>query len=238
MKKLKIAICLLWSVFLCSFFLFQDSRKGIGQTDLSSTGPNVVSDSPDIDSFDEAIQKRFLTEPGFGGARIAPVKPQPLESGHVRSFHPVNDDEKSLLAAFEKNGWKVGLYLFGRTAMPNGKDENPLAKFKVRYRINKPVPITWGLKEKHLPKSKKLMDEVKSAFIAFQTQSDENKDRYQFTKGDWTYVAKPVRAVNQSCIRCHTDYVITEKLDDDRFKFRKRAVGDVNGVVVYGFTKK
>lgn len=138
---------------------------------------------------------------------------------------------------FEKDGWKVGLYLFGRRAMPDGKDENPLDKFKIRYRINSPVPITWGMKEKELPKAKKLIKEVKAAFIAFQSPSGENEARYQFTQGDWTYIAKPVRAVNQSCIRCHTDYVITEKLDDKRFRFRKRAVGDVNGIIVYGFSK-
>lgn len=59
-----------------------------------------MSDSPDIDRFDEAVQRRFLTEPSFGMARLAPMTPQPLKSAHVRSFHPVNDDEKSMLAAF------------------------------------------------------------------------------------------------------------------------------------------
>src|SRR5687768_520940 len=112
MKKLKLAICLVWAMLLCSLFLFTDFRKSSGQTDLPSLGSGISSDSPDIDSFDKAIQRRFLTEPSFGMARIAPLTPQPLESRHVGSFSPVNDEEKSMLAAFEAKGWKMGLYLF------------------------------------------------------------------------------------------------------------------------------
>ena len=81
------------------------------------------------------------------------------------------------------------------------------------------------------------MKEVKDAFLFFQRNEHESESNIQFTKGEWTFVAKPVRAANESCIRCHTDYVITEKLDHDRYKFRKRAVGDVNGIIVYGFSR-
>lgn len=128
--------------------------------------------------------------------------------------------------------------MFGRRAEPSENEKNPLGKFKIRYRINEPVPVTWGLREKHLPNSKKLIGEVKEAFLKFQAANQPHENNFQFTKGDWTFVARPVRVLNDSCIKCHTDYVVTSKLDDGRFQFRKKAVGDVNGVIVYSFLKE
>ena len=178
--------------------------------------------------------------PAFGMARIvsSPTRPEPLRSKHVGSFHPQDEEETSVLSEFQKDGWEVGLYLFGRWAYPDEKRKDPLDKFKIDYRINRPLPITAGLKEKDLTKSKKLISEIKSAFLTFQLGDNPKTNRYQFSRGGWTYIAKPVRVANQSCLKCHTDYVITEQLDDGKFKFRKRSVGDVNGVIVYGFKRK
>lgn len=237
MKRVKLTICLVWVTSLCALILFQEAGTSSGQTTSQPKPSGEIGASPDFEAFDQAVQKRFLTQPNFGMARMLPTTPQPLRSGHVRSFSPINEDEKSILAEFEKGGWKVGIFLYGRTAMPEHPEESPLENFKIRYRVNQPVPISRGLKEKDLAKAKKLIDEVKTAFVTFQTPTSENQASYQFTKGDWTYVAKPVRAANQSCIQCHADYVITEMLDNKRFKFRKRAVGDVNGVIVYAFSK-
>lgn len=240
MKGLKIAACLACIAFTCSIFLFQGSQISRGQRlstgNAEQTSNPSMPDQPDIDRFNDAMQKRFLTEPFFGIARMAPTTPQPLRSGHVGGFHPQGEEETSILSEFQKDGWKVGLYLFGRRAVPDEKRKNPLEKFKIRYRLNQPLPIT-GVEEKELPGSKKLIDEVKSAFLAFQAAENPARVRYQFSRGEWTYIAKPVLAMNQNCLKCHTDYVITEKLDDGKFKFRKRAVGDVNGIIVYGFTK-
>lgn len=241
MKKLKVSICLLWLLILVAMVSLDNSEKISGQSretdELSDRSLMLSPDALLVNQFDKAVQRRFLTEPGFGMTRLAPTEPVPLESAHVSSFSPVNEEEKELVSGFQNTGWKVGMYLFGRRALPKENKDNRLDNFKIRYRINQPVPITWGLKEKQLPGAKKLVDEVKEAFISFQRNERTSESSIQFTKGDWTFVAKPVRAANDSCIRCHTDYVITEKLGDDRYKFRKRAVGDVNGIIVYAFSR-
>ena len=36
----------------------------------------------------------------------------------------------------------------------------------------------------------------------------------------------------------NNDYAVIDKLQDGRFKFRKRAVGDVNGILLYAFRKR
>lgn len=240
-NKLKVSICAIWLLILVVMVSLHNLQKISGQTretnELSNKTLKLAPEALLVNQFDKVVQRRFLTEPGFGMARMAPLKPVPLESNHVRSFSPVSEEEKGLVSGFENKGWKVGLYLFGRQALPNGNKNNRLDKFKIRYRVNQPVPITWGLQEKQLPSAKKLMKEVKEAYLFFQKNERTSESSMQFTKGEWTFVAKPVRAANESCIRCHTDYVITEKLNDDRYKFRKRAVGDVNGIIIYGFSR-
>lgn len=165
------------------------------------------------------------------------TKPEPLRSSHLGSFSPVNEEESLLLSEFEKDGWKVGLYLFGRVSTRKESKGDAAPKFMVNYRLNQPLPITATLKMKQLPGASKLMKEVKTAFIEFQTPNSPRENNYEFTIGKWSYFARPVRAVNESCLKCHTDYVITEKLANGQFRFKKRGVGDANGVIVYGFAQ-
>ena len=129
------------------------------------------------------------------------------------------------------------LYLFGKRANPRIVDGKTKKDFVINYRINQPVSITKGLKKQDLPKGETLMKDVKEAFLAFQTPNGANENNYDFRVGKWSYVVRPVRAANESCLKCHTDYVVTEKLKSGQFKFRKRQIGDANGVLVYGFSK-
>jgi len=71
--------------------------------------------------------------------------------------------------------------------------------------------------------------------FTFQNETADAPKNIEFVKGDWSYVAKPVRAMNESCLKCHNDYVILDKLPNGQFKMRKRQVGDVNGVLLYAF---
>jgi hypothetical protein len=241
-KRIKYLALLAAFVFASGAFIDRHSTETRGQTHpLTDADAGSVPDRSVIDRFDQAVQKRFITQPDFGIARIVemrtPWPPQPLESRHVRSFSPVNDDERELVAKLEKEGWLTGIYLFGKRATPRENAKEPMSKFDIRYRVKRPVPVSAGLKESNLPGSKKIIREVKDAFMRFQSATDAPVDM-RFQKGDWTFVAKPVRAVNESCVTCHADYVVTTKLDNGKFQFRKRQVGDVNGVIVYGFSKK
>lgn len=234
MQRTKIVVCSVWMIFLCAFAAYWGFSTANGQTrEVSKTVPERSL----IDRFDAAIHQRFLSEPFFGMARMAPITPQPLHSSHVGSFNPVNEEERELLTSLNKDGWKVGLYLFGRVSTLKESKGNATPKFRINYRLNEPLPITSNLKIKQLPGASKLLKEVKAAFIEFQTPNSPRENNYEFTIGKWSYVARPVRAVNESCIRCHTDYVITEKLPDGQYRFKKRAIGDANGVVVYGFAR-
>jgi len=235
MLKIKIIVCLIWAFSIVVLFSFQEFSPASGQTKELTLDKNPKPENSLVDRFDKAVQQRFLTEPNFGIRRIQPVHPP---SPHLEQFSPINDEEKTSVADFENDGWKVSLYLFGRRATPKIADGKEQKEFTINYRLNKPLPITRELRGKHLPKAEKLLKEVKAAFLEFQTPNSPNENDYEFSIGKWSYVAKPVRAVNQSCLKCHTDYVLTEKIEDDKYKFRKRQVGDANGVIVYGFAKK
>lgn len=238
MRIIKLVVLAVWVVSIVLVVLARNSSPVLGRTELSPDQP-IVEVRPKtelIDRFDRAIQRRFLDAPFFGMARITPRNP-PVTSGHVGGFSPRDEEESKTLQEFGRENWKVSLHLFGRRAQPKEVKGVKTDKFEIRYRLNDPVSITRNLKESKIPSPKKLLKNVKQAFIDFQTPDSPNYNNYEFRVGDWAYVARPVRVPNQSCLQCHTDYVITAKLDDGRYKFRKRNVGDANGVVVYGFRK-
>lgn len=240
MRRLKFAICLAVAALGGGAFSVRYAPEISGQTRVGSLqnardrAPNVAS----IDRLDHAVQRRFLTEPFFGIRRIEPTTPEPLESIHVGSFSARTDEERAIVSGIGKDGWLSAIYLFGRRATPRGDKTNPYRKFDIRYRVNLPVPVTPELERDKLPKSKKLIDDVKKAFARFQSAPAADPAEYRFAQGKWEFVAKPVRAVNQSCVSCHTDWVVNADLGDGRYEFRQRKIGDVNGVIVYGFSKK
>jgi hypothetical protein len=240
-SKLKTFVCLVWVICVVMFASTQDFWSANGQTVEKKAKSNPKPEMSQIDAFDALIQKRFLTEPGFGILRIEPIVPL---SHHLAYFSPKDTEEEKAVASFKDSGWKTGLYLFGRTANPKVVKGKQQKTFVINYNTHDPLPISLATDRvnrdlflKEIPKTEKLIDNVKTAFIAFQTPNSENENNYEFSIGKWSYVARPVRAVNESCIKCHTDYVITEKLGDGKFTFRKRKVGDANGVIVYGFRK-
>lgn len=239
LKKLKILVFSIWTIFIFAMIFVQIFSPVRGQSQQVINNEkaklNLKPENALIKRFDTAIQERFLTMPDFGIRRIQPANPP---GPHLEYFSPINDVEKQSVAAFEEGDWKVSLYLFGRRANPRIVDGKETKKFSINYRLNPPLSITDETRTVILPRSKELIGEVKKAFIEFQTPESPNENNYEFSIGDWSYVAKPVRAVNESCLKCHTDYVVTEKIGDHRFKFRKRAVGDANGVIVYGFARK
>ena len=234
MKLSKYLVLLAAVVFGVGVFIFRLAPETRGQTAPASGG---VPDANLIGRFDGAVQRRFLEQPRFGMARIAPTTPQPLRSGHVPSFEALNEEENAVLSQLSKQGWKTAIYLFGKRATPREGKKDPMSKFDIRYRLNEPVPVSVGLwKDNDLPGPKKIIREVKDAFTQFQSES-ETPAELSFVKGEWSFVARPVRAVNESCVSCHADYVVTAKLDDGKYRFRKRRIGDVNGVIVYAFAR-
>ena len=231
LKLIVLGVCL---VVVSTFFLLDPSPISRAQTSRPASTP--IRQTPSIDRLDNMVQNRFLTSPGFGGARLVllPTKPEPLKSKHVPTFGPRNDAETSVVNEFA--GWDLGIYLFGRWSTENEKDKN--RKFKMDYRINQAIPVTPGLKPGDFPKPRKIVEEVKDAFFKFQAVSEADQKPIELsTRGDWTYIATPVRIANQSCIQCHSDYVATRRMENGQVEFRKKAIGDVNGILVYAMRR-
>lgn len=232
MNKLKLIVLGLSLVGVGCFFIFDPTPSSLAQT----SNPASLNVPPSTERLDEIVQKRFLDTVGFGMARIAtlPRKPEPLKSKHVMTFGPRNDQEQSVVDEFA--GWDLGIYLFGRWAMEKEGDNN--GKFKIDYRINQAIPVTPGLKPTDFPRPRKIIDEVKDAFYEFQAVSEADQKPIELSsRGDWTYIATPVRIANQSCIQCHTDYVATRRMENGQVAFRKKQIGDVNGILVYALRR-
>lgn len=231
MLKVKLVVCFIWLTVIAGFF-------SIPKYSLVNAQSKSLIPEPDpalVERFDKSIQQRFLSQPDlFGGARIQPPNPP---SPHVASFQPINDEEKASLADFTTGGWKVSLHLFGRRAWQRYQSGKKLNAFDINYRMPPPVPITANIQQKNLPSSDKLLKEVRNAFYLFQGSPNKDDRDYKFEMDKWVYFARPVRAVKESCVTCHNDYVVTQKLKDGKFKLRQRRIGDVNGIVVYGFSK-
>ena len=239
--KLKVTVVFAAALLAAVFVLLASLHTRV-EVQADSIDPiDTVSDptSPEalVEKFDKTIQLRFLTEPFVGMARIAPRRPTGPSPRHVSGFSPQTHEEVAAVAGFEKEGWDVGIYLFGRRVDPrtNTKKETD---YDIRYRLFNPAPVTSGLKRSSFRKQKKLAEEVKRAFLEFQKMDGPNANEMKFEIGDWSYFARPVRASNQSCLQCHRDYVITDKLADGKFVARPRKIGDVNGVLFYALRKR
>jgi hypothetical protein len=236
--NVKVTIVAAWLVFI-SGICIQHSTQVNGQT--SKAPAPRKPDMMLIDRFDNAINLRFLTQPSFGMGRIVSgmiIQREKLRSGHLSYFSPQTESELATVRAFSEEGWDVGIYLYGRRSEPKVVRGKTKDKFSIQYRINQPVTVTATLKERDLQDASDMVKEVKQAFLVFQNSAPNAQQNYGFDRGDWSYVARPVRAANQSCLQCHNDYVVIDKLQDGRFKLRKREVGDVNGILLYAFRRR
>ena len=68
-STVKIVICFVWLFGICVISLTQKSPVVNGK----NIEPEAIIPKPDlneVEKFNSLIQNRFLTEPGFGGARI------------------------------------------------------------------------------------------------------------------------------------------------------------------------
>jgi hypothetical protein len=238
--RLKIIACLIWITGFVAFISFQIHSSANSNSSKSDTGKtNPKPDKVQVEKFDKALQERFFTEPSFGIRRLEPAyKPNPhFENFDFVQFNPKTKEEQLSIEAFEKEDWKVSLYLFGRRAIPQDANEKEPKEFNIQYRLNRPLLVTKNVKIKQVTNPGKFREEIKSAFDSFQNPSSPNYENYEFSVGKWSYVARPVRAANESCIKCHTDYVALPQPGTDEYQFRRRQVGDANGILVYGFAK-
>jgi len=235
--KLKTVIAAAWFL-LAAVIITERWAPADAQTRAALVPTPRKPDMALIDKFDNAVRARFLTQPFFGMSRLAPLTPVKLRSNHISAFMPQGPVEVEAVKSFSDHGWDVGIYLYGRRAEPRVVNGKPKDKYSITYRVNEPLPVTNKLRVGQMQEPKDLIKYVKKAFLEYQNLKAGEPNNFEFDNGDWSYVARPVRAVNESCLKCHNDYVVIDKLPNDQFKLKRREVGEVNGILLYAFRKQ
>jgi hypothetical protein len=162
-----------------------------------------------IGSLDACVQERFRNVDNLFGFRCIV---RPGETAH--RFRPENMRELEDVRELQRANLQVVLYLAARQVLRSIPD--PLLASHV---IKGPALVTPDqLQVSDAPAPLQLWDESRLAL-----QSFDRGESHRFTVGGWTFVARPVRASDQSCLNCH-------RADALR-------LGDPIGAALYGFKK-
>jgi hypothetical protein len=114
----------------------------------------------------------------------------------VRQFRPENPAEQAVVNQLEQKGYEVALYLAGRNVMAAAPSA-PMVAF-YRHGVQGPAYITRLRNPGELPRQEALLEESRSALASFQTGQG-----YEIQRGEWTVAMRPLRATNETCVRCH-----------------------------------
>jgi hypothetical protein len=177
-----------------------------------------------IEEFDECLQQRFKdVDEGFGFRRIVKVGDTP------HRFKPENAREEGAVRDLEREGLRVVLYLTGRRVLTTGghAPDRPFGSPLIKG----PVEVTRAQRQgdPHTAPSLDLRDESRRAMTLFERASSSD-----FTAGGWTFVARPVRASEPSCLRCHEADGSTRTIPS-RDGAPSLRVGDPLGALLYGY---
>jgi hypothetical protein len=235
LKPLVVALAMTITAFAASVALVRGDAATHAQQNNSSTQP--AQNSHPLDALDREVQKRFHNVIGFGMARIAAQK----------KFEPETEEEKASVRELKREGYSVGLYLAGRAILNNVPEESRHSKLyfgasAAGQAFSGPIFLSSaGMKE--LPTAASLWDETRRALQSFASGSE----RYAFKSGEWDVETRPVRASEESCLKCHTAraqlavVVVNEKGEKSVEPERKEdppKLGDPLGVLVYAYRKR
>jgi hypothetical protein len=234
-KVLKpLAVALTIAAFAASVALRLDNAATQAQKN-SPTQP--ARNSHPLDALDREVQKRFHKVIGFGMARI----------GTERKFAPETEEEKEAVRELNREGYKVGLYLAGRAILNDVPEQYRRAKLdfgasSAGQAFSGPIFLI-SSDTKGLPTAASLWDETRRALQSFATGAE----RYGFKSGEWDVEARPVRASEEPCLKCHVarvDFAVVvvnekgEKSVEPETKEDPPKLGDPLGVLVYAYRKK
>lgn len=159
-----------------------------------------------IAELNDCIQQRFLDITEYVGyPRI--IKPDFTP----HQFTPENDRERGVVRSLEAARLDVAVYLAGQRVLRSRHTETEYGLPKGPGRIANGSGKSWAP-----PKASELLNDSREALLAFRTGRS-----YEFSGpiGDWKMIARPVRASEQKCIKCHAPL----------------RLGDTIGVVVYAY---
>ncbi len=187
---------------------------------------------PRLEALDREIQKRFHNVIGFGMARIATE----------RRFEPETKAEREAVSGLGRAGYKVALYLAGRGVLEPMPVRLRRAKRSFGAEMTTGEPFSGPIflsspTITRVPSAASLWTETQNAMRAFE----QGSNRYGFVAGKWQVEARPVRASEQTCLRCHkTDYKYKFSVNDRGEPFYNAEpkgnvlkLGDTLGVLLY-----
>ena len=229
MKKIIQVSCgIITSLFIALFLLNTPS------TASSMQMPD--SESHIIDALDDCIQQRFKDiDQSFGFRRIIRAGDTP------HRFKPENAKELASLQALNSRKKDVALYLTSRSVYGDkpddkewnqGASETPIRSGRGYSRKIIKGPVLISAKEKDdLPLPSELWEQSRNAILAFAT-----KDSFEFSHGNWKFTARPVRASEQSCLKCHvSDSTRITAHNETGEKLKVLKIGDPLGVILYAY---
>jgi len=202
--------------------------SGPSASTLRSFGPSQEHSDSEADliaALDDCIQQRFLdVVKGFGFSRVI----RPGDTPH--RFKAENAKELTMVEYLTRARLDVVLYLAGRRiveAKSNSEDDNIAGSL-----IKGPVSITPGNKPNTgLPLPEQLLSHSQEAMRVFQ-----GSGKYDFSQGEWKFIARPVRASDATCLSCHqrngTTLFSRGKIGEDSTSLK---IGDPLGLLVYGY---
>ena len=192
---------------------------------------NAQSPAPDgtaeLNDFDKAVQQRFHDVIGFGMARIS----------SDRQFVPETAAEKEAAQALKRSGYQICLFLVGRGVLQQVPEQDRnMNKFGgSSHTIAGPVFLKKNQTMRGLPAAIELWEPAREAFKTFAGGGA----RYGFKVRNWNVEARPVRASDESCLRCHgVDTRVTYRADgsnllEARTEANHLQVGDAIGMLLY-----
>jgi hypothetical protein len=226
-RNLKTVVLAFALMFAAVAFSVRALTRGVAHTSEADGEEHVV------DPLDRVVQQRFHDVVGFGMARIA----------SERKFVPESKEEKTAVKDLKRAGYEVGLYLVGRNILEDVPDKYHVGKTMFggfgEHLMSGPVFVSrQGLKE--LPDARALWEQSREALRAF----DGGGERYGFKADGWDVEARPVRASDEGCLRCHgfdTRLTFDEKGDLRMISPAKERnglrVGDPLGAMLYVYRK-
>jgi hypothetical protein len=162
------------------------------------TSGTIAHEAHAISALNDCIQERFKdVNEKFGMARMI----KPGDAAH--RFRPESVREMSAVRSLEQAHLQVVFYLVGRAVLRPMPGPDHWAAKNGRRIIKGPVEIT-SLETRNSTNDvtptqpRDLWDDSQRAMRAFSA-----RESHEFVNSGWNFVARPVRASDEVCLRCH-----------------------------------
>jgi hypothetical protein len=161
---------------------------------------SIAPEGSPVERLNGALQRMFRERGGFGMSRLVHNFDRRAE------FSPSTPEEAAAVKELKADGWAVGFYLCGRENLdaPMTPADWKRLKDLDRARLNArqgmlhgPVAVTRNVGEGY-PGVSEVWEDGRKALESFTTT-----EVFRSTSGRWSVEARPVRADQDACLKCH-----------------------------------